>query len=295
MLTLLTLLLAPIAAEGIIREGDRVVLIGGALIEREQQYGYLETMLHAMHPDRKFTVRNLGWSGDTVWGDARAGFGKQADGYRKLLEQIKATNPTLLFINYGSTEAFAGKADMQRFLDGYTKLVEDVLAQHPMVRFVFVMPPRQIHRLPKPEAGIKRELEYNDASAHYIGRLHFLTQTHPGKFIYLQELYERPKAQELTDDGLLPNEAGYKVLAKVVARQMGNTELAEKDLSSWDDIRQLIIRKNELYFHQYRPANDTYLFGFRKHEQGNNAVEMPKFTPLIEELDAKINEAKKQK
>ncbi|HQR43545.1 MAG TPA: hypothetical protein PLX97_12700, partial [Gemmatales bacterium] len=73
MLTLLTLLLAPIAAEGIIREGDRVVLIGGALIEREQQYGYLETMLHAMHPDRKFTVRNLGWSGDTVWGDARAG------------------------------------------------------------------------------------------------------------------------------------------------------------------------------------------------------------------------------
>ena len=66
-------------------------------------------------------------------------------------------------------------------------------------------------------------------------------------------------------------------------------------VSGWNDLRQLIIRKNELYFHQYRPANETYLFGFRKHEQGNNAVEMPKFTPLIEELDRKINEGKKGK
>ncbi len=36
------------------------------------------------------------------------------------------------------------------------------------------------------------------------------------------------------------------------------------------------------------PANWTYLLGFRKHEQGQNAVEIPKFEPLIAEWEARI-------
>jgi hypothetical protein len=32
----------------------------------------------------------------------------------------------------------------------------------------------------------------------------------------------------------------------------------------------------------------TYLFGFRKHEQGNNAVEIPQFDPLIAEREVQI-------
>ena len=46
--------------------------------------------------------------------------------------------------------------------------------------------------------------------------------------------------------------------------------------------------KNTLFFHRYRPQNETYLFLFRKHEQGNNAVEIPQFDPLIAELEKKI-------
>ena len=51
---------------------------------------------------------------------------------------------------------------------------------------------------------------------------------------------------------------------------------------------QTIATKNELYFHRYRPQNETYLFLFRKHEQGNNAVEIPMFDPLIAEQEAQI-------
>ncbi|HMP17288.1 MAG TPA: hypothetical protein PKD72_09715, partial [Gemmatales bacterium] len=69
-------------------------------------------------------------------------------------------------------------------------------------------------------------------------------------------------------------------------------DLATRDLKDWEPVRQMIIRKNELYFHHYRPQNDTYLFGFRKHEQGQNAREMPEFTKFIEEMDTKINDAK---
>ena len=55
-----------------------------------------------------------------------------------------------------------------------------------------------------------------------------------------------------------------------------------------EQLRQTILAKNELYFHRWRPQNVTYLFGFRKHEQGNNAVEIPQFDPLVEAREAEI-------
>ncbi len=65
------------------------------------------------------------------------------------------------------------------------------------------------------------------------------------------------------------------------------------DVGTIETIRREIVRKNELYFHRWRPQNVTYLFLFRKHEQGNNAVEIPQFDPLVDNLDARINAAKK--
>jgi hypothetical protein len=55
-----------------------------------------------------------------------------------------------------------------------------------------------------------------------------------------------------------------------------------------DRLRQAIVAKNLLYFHRWRPQNDTYLFGFRKHEQGKNAVEIPQFDPLIAKQEEEI-------
>jgi hypothetical protein len=53
-------------------------------------------------------------------------------------------------------------------------------------------------------------------------------------------------------------------------------------------LRRAINEKNRLYFYRWRPQNETYLFGFRKHEQGNNAREIPLFDPLIEEQEKEI-------
>jgi hypothetical protein len=58
--------------------------------------------------------------------------------------------------------------------------------------------------------------------------------------------------------------------------------------ASAQKLRQAIHEKNELFFRRYRPQNETYLFLFRKHEQGNNAVEIPQFDPLIAAKEAEI-------
>lgn len=62
--------------------------------------------------------------------------------------------------------------------------------------------------------------------------------------------------------------------------------------SVYDQFTHLVQRKNELYFHRWRPQNITYLFGFRKHEQGNNASEIAQFDPLIADLEDQIHQAK---
>jgi lysophospholipase L1-like esterase len=55
-------------------------------------------------------------------------------------------------------------------------------------------------------------------------------------------------------------------------------------------LRKAIIAKNLLFFYRWRPQNITYLFGFRKHEQGQNAVEVPQFDPLVEAKEKEITE-----
>src|SRR5438270_8922814 len=109
-------------------DGDRVVLLGNTLIEREQRYGYWETLLTIRYPHRRIQFRNLGWSGDTVFGDARAGFGTTADGFRHLKEHVLALKPTVIFIGYGLDESFEGQAGLPRFLEGLGVLLDTLAA-----------------------------------------------------------------------------------------------------------------------------------------------------------------------
>ena len=76
------------------RDGDRCVLLGGAFVERLQWYGYLESILATGLRKRGVTFRNLGWSGDTVWGEARAVFGGPNDGFARLRKDVTDAKPT---------------------------------------------------------------------------------------------------------------------------------------------------------------------------------------------------------
>lgn len=60
------------------------------------------------------------------------------------------------------------------------------------------------------------------------------------------------------------------------------------DFVRFEKLRSTIVKKNELYFHRWRPQNITYLFLFRKHEQGQNASEIPLFDPLVDEQEQLI-------
>ena len=107
-----------------LKDGDRVVLIGDTFIERDQQYGYLETAITLAHPDKNITFRNLGWSGDTVRGLSRAGFDPPEAGFRELTKQLTAARPSVVIVGYGMADSFDGKEGLPRFTKGLEALLD---------------------------------------------------------------------------------------------------------------------------------------------------------------------------
>src|SRR5439155_1434593 len=71
----------------------------------------------------------------------------------------------------------------------------------------------------------------------------------------------------LTNDGRMVSAPTAEDLARGVAFY----RTPERDQA--EALRKVINEKNELYFYRWRPQNETYLLGFRKYEQGNNARE----------------------
>ena len=97
--------------------------------------------------------------------------------------------------------------------------------------------------------------------------------------------------------GLEPGEYHLTIAGQPATRPLSAAQWADVEgvayensagLEQWSELRRTIHEKNLLFFHRYRPQNETYLFLFRKHEQGNNAAEILDFDPLIAEMEERI-------
>jgi lysophospholipase L1-like esterase len=368
---------AAFASEFEFHDGDRVVVIGSTLIEREQRFGYWEAAITTRNPNKNITFRNLGWSGDSVWGEARAVFGTPADGYKALIDHVKAEKPTVIIVGYGTNESFAGEKGLAKFKAQYKKLLDDLSVTKP--RFVLLAPLR-IRKMPPPMPdpaaananlkiyadAIRAEAEQQKAlfvpifdwlPTEYREELYFENGMHPTAFGYqsMDTLWSKafggqgtegvvdidistgkechgrataksdggplrykvaqrflPSSIKTPEGQLLGNLVKFRNLpegdyslhigGKLMATQSTGSKTAlpahrwqqgycvynDPDSEQFEQLRQTIIEKNQLYFHRWRPQNVTYLFLFRKHEQGNNAVEIPKFDPLVEAKEKEI-------
>ena len=377
----LTSLLAPLHVRGAqppgfaLTDGDRIVLVGDTFIERDQRYGYLETILTLQNPDKTLVFRNLGWSGDTVEGISRSGFDPPEAGFDQLKQQILAVKPTVMILGYGMADSFAGDAGLPRFEKGLNRLLEVIDGIRARVVLLSPIVHEDLGRpLPDPH-------RHNAQLERYTHAIAEAARVRGEPFIDLfHTLPSRPNGAYLTVNGIHLNEHGYRLAADQfdrtlmpdAVRQVTRVELAigggigpivgahvelveptltgirfrlvretlptgadedtglslkvtglppgrfelkvdgllvetktndkwghgvgiitGPDLSQFERLRRTVNRKNELFFYRWRPQNHTYLFGFRKHEQGNNAVEIPQFDPLVAEQETEIARLKK--
>jgi hypothetical protein len=126
---LLALAVSPLASPAAdplltVKPGDKIVLIGNTLAERETYFGHIETRLHARFPKHKLVVRNLGWSADTITLRLRS-LDFEDHGHT-----LKDHDPDAIFAFFGFNESFAGEAGVEKFKADLKTFLADLKRLH---------------------------------------------------------------------------------------------------------------------------------------------------------------------
>lgn len=272
-----------------LKDGDRVVFLGDGLVEQEQYFGWIEVMMTTAWPDRHVTFRNLGWSADTPVGDSRFGLsllqaGREPadEGWKQLQKQLELTKPTVLVLGYGMASALEDiDKPLKQFLADYSaqysKLMQAARRISPGVRFVFLTPIRQLN-----------PPRINPVGARIgSGSDMLYAKSVAGRIPLVNILDAAPKPEQRKDPIHL-NDAGYRAIATEIGKQLRFPNSGWATNPHTETLRRLILRKNEWWFNRSRPSNMAYVFGFRKHEQGQNAVEIPQYDKIIAEEETRI-------
>ena len=292
-----------------IQSGDRVLFMGDTLLEREGAAAALESRLLESAAGVPVTVRNLSFSADLPTGVSRASFDPAKTGKDRIREQLALVKPTVAVLGYGMAASLEEmtyasgdpclNADAVRYGTEFTaaKFKEDLAGlmdaitaanDNKPVRFVLLAP---LHHedLRKKRPGLPDSARHNEILAGYTAAIRQLAAERGARFVDTPALVQAKGAQPLTDNGIHPTPAGLERWAQGVAVELGWAAKGKSVASNEPGaLRKALQRKNELFFHRWRPANHTYIYGFRKREQGRNAVETEQFDALLAQADAAI-------
>lgn len=287
-----------------LENGDTVAFVGNTFVEREQREGYIELALTLALPEADLKFRNLGWSGDTVSGRSRRFFGATEEGFQHLLQHLDIVKPSVIFVSYGTNEAFDGERGRQSFIEGYSRLLDELQKRTERITLI-TSPPLDASRSPAPQVAIEanKELEWQSIAVRDLAAergFGFIDIYSP----LAKAFSETTLPISYTENGMHLTPDGYKAVAGVIAMAAVRDDSGRNDspivaigrslTTPQEQLRQAIVEKNELFFHRHRPQNETYLRGFRKHEQGNNAAEIIAFEPLVAEKDQQIFSLRKK-
>ena len=357
-----------------LKDKDRVVFLGNSLFENELQYGYLELALTTRWPGREVTFRNLGWTGDNVWGEARSTFTNPPTPYQHLMQQITKAQPTIVFLAYGGVEAQDGEAGIPRFKEGLNKLIDKIdslgaksillspipvmyedtgahitkrnadlelyasviakIASERSKQYIDIYKP--IQEISKKTAILENGVHLNETGYYYLASvleksLGLTTQAQPITITVSKSGAEASASAKILESGnentplkFTINEAYLPLplpitgntipdnvqLVKVAGLKKGfytltadNQEVITASAKSWAEgvaitqgpafnqvaqLREMILKKNEQFFFQYRPLNRTYILGFRAYEQGRHAKGLEDQSLIIKWLEGQI-------
>lgn len=258
---------------------EMVVMLGDTFLERDYREGYLETALSLATAGKNLRIRNLGWSGDTPRCESRSYFGPPAEGFERLRKQLAEIKPTTVICCYGAVDAFHGEAGVANFIASYEKLLE-MIHQSCAAKVILMSPPavsRDVARFPSLANQMTDRATYSKA----IGQLA------SAKSHAFADLFSLMKNQDWqTVHGVTFTDDDYRQIAPLFVKSLGLN--GDSDLAKHQSLRTTIVAKNHLFFQRWRPQNEIYLFGSRKHEQGRNGAEIPQFDPLIAEKEQLI-------
>ena len=264
-----------------LRANDRIVLIGNTLAERQQYFNHFETMLLASHPSLDLSVRNLGWSADTLTLQPRPlNFGDAT-------QHLATYEADVMIAFFGLNESFEGEAGLPQF----EKDLEAYVAKHRAQRYNGASPPRLVlvspiahetlpHLVHVDVEGRNRELaRYTEAMRRVAARLDL---PFADVFTPTRQAMATAKAP-LTVNGIHLNEEGDRAFARILLEALGLPKVSPPASRSFSELRALVNEKNRLFFLRFRPLNAEYVVGRRVDPFGSVS-----FPPEMKQLDSMI-------
>ena len=109
-------------------EDDVVAFLGGTDMVRAQQSGHLETLLTWAHAEAPPRFRDMAWEADTVFALGTETERWRRDGFRginglgNLEKQLDRLDVSVVIVQLGKNEAFAGRDGLERFNTAADKL-----------------------------------------------------------------------------------------------------------------------------------------------------------------------------
>lgn len=356
-----------------LKDGDRVVFLGNSIFENDFQFGYLELALTTRFADKGVTFRNLGWTGDNVWGEGRSTYTNPPTPYEHLMEDLTKSQPTVVFLGYGGVEAQDGQAGVPHFKEGLNKLldkIDELGAKTVLLSTIPVISSDTAQRIPQRNADLEL----------YSKAISEVASQRKKQFIDIYNpILTASKKDSIIENTVHLNELGYYYLATTLEKSLGldaakattgvtiannkaevsngrtlvpdkegvlvkfavdnkylplpspkaadwiadnartvrisglkkgyytllseNSQVASASAKDWEkgveikqgpqfaqvaEVRNMILKKNELHFFQYRPLNQTYIIGFRRYEQGRHVKGLEEQNILIKWLEGEI-------
>lgn len=298
---LLTLALAPlqaihaVAAEPAfsLAKGDHVAYIGNTMADRMQHAAWLETYIHAIHPEHNLTFRNLGYSGDELKTRPREeSFGSPDE----WLAKVKAN---VIFCFFGYNEALRGPSGLDGFRKDLAETIDGMLSKkydgQSAPRLVFFSPIAHENlknpNLPDGSANNEKLDLYTQAMQVVCAQkgVRFVDLFHP-----TQKLYAAAKSP-LTMNGIHLNDDGDRAVAEVIVKDLFGAAKAKQSDKEIERLRQAILDKNYYWFSRYRVVDGYNVFGGRStlawHGQSNADVmkrEMEIFDVMTANRDKRV-------
>ena len=252
----------PIATELPLRleRGDRIALIGNALLDRSQRFGNFEAMIHASFADRGLVVRHLAWSGDEV--DAQPRPANFAD----TLQHLTHEKADVIFAAFGFNESFDGAAGAEVFRSQLTEYVKNIKSKSfngsTTPRIVLVSP--VANENVRAVAAADRNNESIRLYAGIIEKVAAEQQVGFANVFDATAAAMQSPGDDLTINGIHLNAQGDQVFSEALFRQ---TFRRDPPVVS-DELRTAVVDKNTQFDRRFRPVNTFYYVGGRNKTYG---------------------------
>ena len=282
-------------AAATLKTNDVIAFVGGEDVMAMQQFGYVEVQLARETAAKNLRFRNLGWEGDTVFEQRRQ---LNFPSWEQTLAKIGAT---IVVAQFGQAESLRGREAILEFRQAAVNLLGRLSMAN---REVIVIAPTLFEQ---PLGSFPDRTADNATLRVYSDELKRLCQLHQWKFVD-GWISSRRLPRPITRDGLHLNAEGHWRLASslasalhpVAGRSVSPFIAAKGQFSqpAVEQLRQVILAKNQLWFDYWRPQNWAFLAGDRTEQPSsrdhrNQKVrwfpnELERFVPLIEAKEREI-------